>query len=197
LVAHLLPEKISPHGICRAVGISLRWLMDCMVTCFAAAPTHLHAQLLGHPREVIVRHLEAEADEVCSFLRQKANKRWVWIAMDKQTRQTMAFHVGDRSRDSAKQSWANLPAVYRERATFFTDQYDVYKDVIPAERHRAISKKALKTNHIERFNNTLRQRVSRGVRETLAFSKKLEKHIGAVRYFIRHYNLMRAAALRL
>jgi IS1 family transposase len=32
---------------------------------------------------------------------------------------------------------------------------------------------------IERFNNTLRQRVSRLVIETLSFSKKLENHIGA------------------
>jgi IS1 transposase len=54
-----------------------------------------------------------------------------------------------------------------------------------------------KANHIERFNNTLRQRVSRLVRETLAFSKKVAHHIGAIRYFICHYNLTRAAALPL
>jgi IS1 family transposase len=51
------------------------------------------------------------------------------------------------------------------------------------------------TNHIERFNNTLRQRVSRLVRDTLAFSKKLANHIGAIKYFICHYNLTKAAAL--
>jgi hypothetical protein len=33
--------------------------------------------------------------------------------------------------------------------------------IIPAAQHRAISLLARKTNHIERFNNTLRQRVSR------------------------------------
>jgi insertion element IS1 protein InsB len=46
----------------------------------------------------------------------------------------------------------------------------VYKGVIPAERHKAITKKARKTNHVERFNNTLRQRLSRLVRATLSFS---------------------------
>jgi IS1 family transposase len=51
------------------------------------------------------------------------------------------------------------------------------------------------TNHIEPFNNTLRQRVSRLVRETLAFFKKLANHMGAIRYFICHYNLTRAPAL--
>src|SRR5262249_33285341 len=51
------------------------------------------------------------------------------------------------------------------------------------------------TNHIEQFNNTLRQRVSRLGRSTLAFSKSIENHIGAIRYFICHYNLTRAALL--
>ena len=66
--------------------------------------------------------------------------------------------------------------------------------VIPVERHRAITKKVRKPNHIDRFNHTLRQRVSRLVRETLSFSKNLAHHIGAIKFFIGHYNLVRAAA---
>jgi insertion element IS1 protein InsB len=110
--------------------------------------------------------------------------------MDKQTRQIIAFHIGDRRRDSAKQLWANLPEVYRTQAICYTDQYEAYRGVIPAEQHKAIMKKSCKTNHIERFNNTLRQRVSRLVRDTLAFSKRLANHIGAIKYFICHYNLI-------
>ena len=48
---------------------------------------------------------------------------------------------------------------------------------------------------VERFHNTLRQHVSRLVRDTLAFSEKLANHIGAIKYFICHYNLTRTAAL--
>jgi len=40
MVERLLCEKISLHGICRAVGVSIRWLMDFMVACFAAVPDH-------------------------------------------------------------------------------------------------------------------------------------------------------------
>lgn len=36
LVERLLCEKISLHGICRTIGVSIRWLMDFMVACFAA-----------------------------------------------------------------------------------------------------------------------------------------------------------------
>jgi hypothetical protein len=54
---------------------------------------------------------------------------------------------------------------------------EVYKGVIPPAQHKAITKNARKTNHTERFNNTLRQRVSRLTRDTLSFSKKLTNHI--------------------
>jgi len=78
---------------------------------------------------------------------------------------------------------------------FYTDQYAVYTSVIPPTRHHAISKLARKTNHVERFNCTLRQRVSRLVRATLSFSKNLSNHIRAIKYFICHYNLTKCAAL--
>jgi IS1 family transposase len=51
-----------------------------------------------------------------------------------------------------------------------------------------VGKETGKTNYIERFNNTLRQRVSRLVRKTLSFSKKLENHLGAILYFLHYYN---------
>jgi insertion element IS1 protein InsB len=195
LVERLLCEKISLHGICRTIGVSIRWLMDFMVACFAAVPEHLHVQPVAACGEVLLGCLEVEADELWSFVQKKANPYWVWIAMDKQTRQILAFHVGDRSRESAKQLWANIPAVYREQAIFYTDQYAAYAGVIPTAQHKPLTKLARNTNHIERFNNTLRQRVSRLVRSTLAFSKNVENHIGAIRYFLCDYNLTRAALL--
>jgi len=195
MVERLLRERVSLRGICRAMGVSLTWLLHCMVECFTACPEDLHVQLPARPTAVVMFRLEAEADEMWSFVQKKANKQWIWIAMDATTRQIIAFHVGDRRGESGKAFWANMPLVYREQATFHTDQYDVYKGVIPAEQHRAITKQARKTNHIERFNNTLRQRVARLVRETLSFSKKLANHIGAIKYFICHYNLTRRVAL--
>jgi insertion element IS1 protein InsB len=144
---------------------------------------------------VVLRQLEAEADEMWSVVAKMANRQWLWIAMDAKTRQVMAFHVGDRRRESGEQLWAKIPAVYQQRATFYTDVYEVYKGVIPPAQHKAITKPARKTNHVERFNNTLRQRVSRLVRDTLSFSKKLANHIGAIKFFICHDNLAKAAAL--
>jgi insertion element IS1 protein InsB len=195
LIERLLVERISLRGSCRAVGVRLKWLLGFLVTCFEALPDHLHVQRVTCNQDVMIRRLEVEADERSSFVQKKVNKQWIWIAMDAKTRQVIAFHVGARSRKSAKRLWAKIPLTYRQHATFYTDQYVVYEGVIPAAQHRAISKLARKTNHIERFNNTLSQRVSRLAREALSFSKKLTHHIGAIKLFISHYNLSRAAAL--
>ena len=195
LIERLLLERISLHGICRAVGVGLKWLLGFLVHCVEALPDHLHVQPATCHGNVMIRRLEVEADEMSSFVQKKANKQWIGIAMDAKTRQVIAFHVGDRSRKSAKCLWAKIPLVYRHHATFYTDQYVVYEGVIPAAQHQAISKLARQTNHIERFNNTLRQRVSRLVREALSFSKKLANHIGAIKLFICHYNLTKAPAL--
>ena len=53
----LLLEKISLHGICRAVRVSIRWLIDFMVERFEAAPDHLHVRLPSRPSNVIIRGL--------------------------------------------------------------------------------------------------------------------------------------------
>jgi hypothetical protein len=121
LVERLLCEKISLHGLCRAVGVSIRWLMGFIAARFAALPAHLPVVPIVAPREGSIGRLEVEADELWSFVAKKANKQWMWIAMDKQTRQILAFPIGDRSHESTQQLWANLPAVYRAQATFYTD----------------------------------------------------------------------------
>jgi hypothetical protein len=118
VVERLLCEKISLHGICRAIGVSIRWLMDFIVARFAAAPAHLHVQPVAAFRDILIGCLVVEADELWSFVQQKANPHWVWITMDRQTRQIITFHIGDRSHDSTKQLWAKIPAVYRKQATF-------------------------------------------------------------------------------
>jgi insertion element IS1 protein InsB len=110
------------------------------------------------------------------------------LAFGSKTRQVLAFFVGDRSRESARKLWQRIPAAYRERATFYSDDWEAYKGVIPTERHVACGKESGLTSGIERFNYTLRQRVSRLVHKALSFSKRLANHIGAIKYFICHYN---------
>lgn len=195
LIERLLLERVSLRGICRAVGVGLQWLLQFMTERFQAVPEGLYVKPAAGAPAVILQRLEAELDELWSFVGKKTNRHWVWIAMDANTRQVIAFHVGDRSGQSAAALWEKIPAMYREQAVFYTDHYAAYVGVIPSTQHRAISKLARMTNHVERFNCTLRQRVSRLVRSTLSFSKKLTNHIGAIKCFICDYNLTKCAAL--
>ena len=101
LIEHPLRERISLRGICRAVGVSLTWLLHFMIECFATCHDHLHVELPGEPTDVVVRQLEAEGDEMWSFVQKKAHKQWIWIAMDAKTRQIMhayalAAHINKR-----------------------------------------------------------------------------------------------------
>lgn len=124
-----------------------------------------------------------------SFVGNKKNKQWIWLALDVNTGEVVGVYVGKRSHEGAEGLWESLPAVYRQCAVCFTDFWSAYEQVMPNSRHRSASKNSGKTNLIERFNCTLRQRVSRLVRDTLSFSKKLNNHIEAIWYFVHHYNL--------
>jgi IS1 family transposase len=137
-----------------------------------------------------------------SFVSRKDNKHWIWLAIDRDTREivfeakvflrkTLAskgVFRGDRSRLSAKELWNSFPAVYRQGAVSYTDFGEAYETIFPTTRHRAVGKETGQTNHVERLNCTFRQRVSRLVRKTLSFSKKLVNHIGAIWYFVHGYN---------
>jgi len=132
--------------------------------------------------------LTLECDELWSFVGSKRRQQWVWVALDRDTREIVGVAVGARTKKMARKLWESLPPVYRQCAVAYTDFWEAYAAVLPSKRHRAVGKESGQTNHIERFNNTLRQRCSRFVRKTLSFSKKLANHIGALWYFIHHYN---------
>ncbi|CAK0765330.1 insertion element IS1 protein InsB [Gammaproteobacteria bacterium] len=110
------------------------------------------------------------------------------MAIDRDTGEIVGVHIGDRSEKSARALWDSLPSVYRQCAVSYTDFWAAYAAIFPSKRHRVVGKDSGQTNHIERLNCTLRQRISRLVRKSLSFSKNIANHIGAIWYFIHHYN---------
>jgi insertion element IS1 protein InsB len=60
-----------------------------------------------------------ECDEAWSFVGHKNNKQWIWLALDKNTREIVGVYIGDayggklRSEDGARGLWNSLPPVYR------------------------------------------------------------------------------------
>lgn len=132
-----------------------------------------------------------ECDELWSFVGNKGNQYWVWLALDRETREIVGCHLGSRDEQGAIGLWQSLPNCYLDAETY-TDFWKAYTAIFYDKTLYQVGKETGLTNHVERFNNTLRQRVSRLVRKTLSFSKKPENHIGAVWYFIHHYNAAKA-----
>jgi len=58
-----------------------------------------------------------------------------------------------------------------------------------------VGKGSGQTNHVERSNGTLRQRLGRFVRKTLSFSKCNHMHEICLRLLLHRYNLDRLSAL--
>ena len=136
--------------------------------------------------------VELELDEMWSFVRCKARKLWIWLAVCKHTRQVVACVIGGRGIATCKKLWDNVPEAYKQ-ATAFSDFWEAYQAVIPDEQHQPVGKDSGLTAHVERFNNTLRQRLARFVRKTLSFSKSQHMHLICLHLFLVRYNRERAA----
>jgi IS1 family transposase len=85
-----------------------------------------------------------ELDELWSFVLKKANKRWIWIALCRQTRQVVAFVIGDRSAATCQRLWEKIPEAFRQ-AHCFSDFWEAYQLVIPPEQHHASGKESGET----------------------------------------------------
>jgi IS1 family transposase/DNA-directed RNA polymerase subunit RPC12/RpoP len=185
-------ERLPLAGIARILQFSERWLQRFV---------NLYDQKV--PRQVQLPSIDPNAlkivqmDELWSFVQNKGHKQWVWLALDTTTALIVGCHVGDRSSKSCQGLWDSLPESYHQGALYVTDFWEAYSAVLPPESHQAGGKETALTCMVERFNNTLRQRVARLVRKTLSFSKKLDNHVGAIWLFIHHYNSERLRHLAL
>ena len=84
--------------------------------------------------------LTIQCDEMWSFVGNKSNKQWIWLALDVKTREIVGVYVGDRSRNGAQGLWDALPAVYRQCAVSYTDFWSAYEEVFPNPRHQSVGK---------------------------------------------------------
>jgi len=181
-VERAFTERVSLRGIARVFGISRTTVMRWLEQRLAQVPPLAETLREGQVDDVL------ELDELWSFVGSKARQRWVWVALCRRTRQVVAYWIGDRSEASAVRLWQRLPDDYR-RCWSFSDKWKAYRYVFDHKRHRQVNKDEGETNHIERWFNTLRQRLSRFTRKTLSFSKRDDRHEDLLRLFLVRYNL--------
>ena len=127
-----------------------------------------------------------QLDELWSFVWCRKNWVWIWLVMCKRTRQIVAYFTGDRSIKSAFELKKRIPAAY-QHCVSVSDYWEAYQ-VFDPDRHLQVSKSTGLTNHIERDNGIMRQRIVRLARDTLRYSRCAEMHDAVIKLWILAHN---------
>jgi IS1 family transposase/DNA-directed RNA polymerase subunit RPC12/RpoP len=99
----------------------------------------------------------------------------------------LLMHWGIEAGKTCLRLWQSIPLLYR-KGHCFTDFWVTDQAVIPEAQHTAVGKETGETAHVERWNNTLRQRLARFVRMTLSFSKSVIMHEACLLLSLHRYN---------
>ncbi len=138
---------------------------------------------IGRADELEVRRgLSSELDEMWSYVRSKANPRWLWHAIDHHTGKVLAYVFGRRQDTVFLELQALLAPFGITR--YFTDGWGAYERHVEVEKH-TVGKE--NTQKIESKHINLRTRIKRLVRRTICFSKTECMHDLVIGLFINRY----------
>jgi insertion element IS1 protein InsB len=123
--------------------------------------------------------MEAEVDEMWSFVESKRQQRWLWWAIDHASGEVLAYVLSDR-KDKA---FIELKALLEPFGImqFYSDGWGAYEHHIDPVFH-TVGKRY--TQKIERKHLTLRTRIKRLARKTICFSKSIVMHDVVIGLFI-------------
>ena len=106
-----------------------------------------------------------------SFVQNKSNQRWLWLAINHDTGDILAYTFGKRKDEVFREFKLILEPF--GISMFYTDDWGSYSRNLALINHQ-IGKRNTQT--IERKNLTLRTRIKRLTRKTICFSKTSEMH---------------------
>ncbi|MGK0174097.1 MAG: insertion element IS1 protein InsB [Ulvibacter sp.] len=144
LIDLLLTERLALRAICRVLKISLSWLIAYIKRLYKKQPEDLNYRL-PEKAEVQLQLIDSELDEMWSFVKCKSNKKWIWIAQCRTTRQVIAFRIGGRSRIDAQKLWDKIPPLVQQKGFFYSDDWDACIGVFPTQRHFYSKKNGIPT----------------------------------------------------
>jgi len=121
-------------------------------------------------------------DEMWSYVGRKGNQRWLWHAIDRETRQVLAYVFGER-KDHVFLELKGLLEPFGIKH-FYTDDWGAYERNLDPGQHTTGKEN---TPKIERKHLTLRTRIKRLARKTICFSKKEQMHDIVIGLFVNRY----------
>jgi insertion element IS1 protein InsB len=145
-------------------------------------PAQVEVEIWRADELEVRRGLTSELDEMWSYVRSKANPRWLWHAIDHHTGKVLAYVFG-RRKDTVFLRLQQLLAPFGI-TKFYTDGWGAYERHIEAEKHQ-VGKEH--TQKIESKHINLRTRIKRLVRRTICFSKTAQMHDLVIGLFINRY----------
>jgi IS1 family transposase len=122
------------------------------------------------------QEVEAELDEMWSFVGSKQHQRWLWHAVEHQTGAVLAYVLADH-KDAALLEPFGI-------TQFYTDGWGAYERHLEPAFH-TVGK--MHTQTIERKHLTLRTRIKRLARKTICFSKSEWLHDVVIGLFINRF----------
>ncbi|OPZ26095.1 MAG: IS1 transposase [Bacteroidetes bacterium ADurb.BinA174] len=122
-----------------------------------------------------------EVDEMRIFIGNKSRLRWLVYALDRETRQVVAFNVGRRTNRTLS---VVLKSLFLSNAKIiYTDKLKNYGYLISRKIHRTVFRS---TNHIERHNLTLRTHLKRLNRKTICYSRSFAVLMATIMIYLWH-----------
>ena len=98
----------------------------------------------------------------------KKQKLWIWIALDRETKEVLAWQTGSRGKKTLKKLLVQISHISCDY--YATDKWKVYRELIP--KNKLIQSKA-ETHIIESQNCRVRHYLARFKRKTLCYSKSV------------------------
>jgi insertion element IS1 protein InsB len=139
------------------------------------------------PSQTIVRlcqweDVEAEADEMWSFVGDKSRQRWLWHAIDHHSGAVLAYVLATHE----DEAFVKLKSLLESFGItqFYTDSWGAYERLLNPAEH-TVGKR--NTQKIERKHLNLRTRIKRLARKTICFSKLVVMHDVVIELFINRF----------
>jgi insertion element IS1 protein InsB len=110
------------------------------------------------------------------FFKNRKNKRWVWIAYHRSTKQVLDYEVGCRGYKTGRKLFERLESNYSIEC-YATDNWKVYHQVIPRDKH-IIGK--MYTQGIESLNSRIRHYLAGFARRSKDYFKSEQTMLGSL-----------------
>lgn len=203
MIFHLLVEGNGVRSITRLVRCSTNTVSElqkryCVI-----------AEFLNRMYIKELSMTEIEADEMMTYVKNKENKKWVYVSLDRDSRLIINFHIGNRDETDSRIFIADLSRRLADKVTLNTDclisyvaavkknPYGrIYSDIknifllrsLPENYHnsgRAVS------NRIETQNGQSRMHVSKLSRKTKCAAKSDESLRQHLTLYFFYYNFIK------